>query len=64
VLPAPGEEGHNNVWLSGKVWNNIQLKALVEGDPKLVSCFDVAQNSVVVGSNTASLLLLDNMTFF
>jgi ribosomal protein L40E len=24
----------------------------------------VAQNSVVVGSNTASLLLLDNMTFF
>uniref|UniRef100_A0A915D8I8 Nucleoporin Nup43 n=1 Tax=Ditylenchus dipsaci TaxID=166011 RepID=A0A915D8I8_9BILA len=54
----------NNIWLSGKMWNNIQLKALVEEDPKLISTFDVAQNSLVVGSNTANLLLLNNLNFY
>ncbi|KAI1725717.1 nucleoporin Nup43 [Ditylenchus destructor] len=58
------EDAVDNIWLSGKMWNSIQLKALAEDDPKLISTFDVSQDSIIIGSNTATLMLLNNINFF
>ncbi|KAI1732212.1 nucleoporin Nup43 [Ditylenchus destructor] len=38
--------------------------ALAEDDPKLISTFDVSQDSIIIGSNTATLMLLNNINFF
>lgn len=51
----------NNIWLSGKVWNSVQLKAIVEENLRFISSFDVARYSIIVGSNTSHLLYLNNL---
>jgi len=59
MMEVPG--GHTNVWLSGKAWGGIQLRALVEEDPRLISSFDVSLNSLVVGSHTGTLAYVEDM---
>jgi len=60
-IDGDNDDGHTNIWLSSRAWNNINLKALVEDDPCLISSFDITQNALVVGSNTFSLVYMDNL---
>jgi len=53
--------GFTNIWVSGRAWNNIQLKAIVEEDPRLISSFDVSLDALVVGCYTGDLALVDNL---
>lgn len=57
------EQGYKSVWLSDRAWNNIQLRALVEGHPPFISSFDIVNNIMVIGSNTCSIICCDNLSF-
>jgi hypothetical protein len=41
----------------------MQLRVLVEEEPRLLSSFDIAQGAMVAGSHTAELLLMNGMNF-
>ncbi len=54
-------EGHANIWISSRAWDNIQLKAVVEEDPRLISSFDVSLDALVVCSHAGALAVVDKL---
>jgi len=41
----------------------MQLRVLIEGEPKLLSTFDIVEGALVGGSHTAELILLKGIHF-
>lgn len=58
-----GSRKRANHWLSSSIWDSVQLKALLEDNPKYISSFDICKDSIVIGSNTSDILLLENINF-
>lgn len=54
---------HRNIWLSARASTNMQLRTLVEEEPRLLSSFDIVQGALVAASHTAELMLLSGVNF-
>jgi WD40 repeat protein len=65
VAPAMDDEVEfrSNVWLMDSAWNTIQLNALLENEPHLISSFDVSNDGIVVGSDSCHIALLTHANF-
>uniref|UniRef100_A0A1I8B9Z8 Nucleoporin Nup43 n=1 Tax=Meloidogyne hapla TaxID=6305 RepID=A0A1I8B9Z8_MELHA len=57
------EDERRNIWLSARASTNMQLRVLIEGEPRLLSTFDIVEGALVAGSHTAELILLKGIHF-
>nr|CAD2173221.1 unnamed protein product [Meloidogyne enterolobii] len=63
VMEMDEEDERRNIWLSARASTNMQLRVLIEGEPKLLSTFDIVEGALVGGSHTAELILLKGIHF-